>query len=58
MLVRTLPLPIGLLFHTVYVTFWSVIYVRYFPRRDLWTALGLAAVLWIVILIVFFPIVG
>lgn len=55
---RTLPLPVGLLFHTVYVTFWSAIYVRYFPRRDAWTALGLAAVLWIVILAVFFPIVG
>ncbi|WP_163271064.1 hypothetical protein [Chelativorans alearense] len=55
---RTLPLPVGLLFHTVYVTFWSVVYVRYFSRRDIWTALGLAAVLWIVILAVFFPIVG
>lgn len=55
---RTLPLPVGLLFHTVYVTFWSVIYVRYFPRRDIWTALGLAAVLWVVILVVYFPVVG
>lgn len=55
---RALPLPVGLLFHTVYVTFWSVVYVRYFPRRDVWTALGLAAVLWIVILVVFFPVVG
>lgn len=55
---RTLPLPVGLLFHTIYVTFWSAIYVRYFPRRDLGIALGLAAVLWITILVVFFPIVG
>lgn len=55
---RALPLPVGLVFHTVYVTFWSVIFVRYFPRRDIWTALGLAAFLWIVILAVFFPIVG
>lgn len=55
---RSLPLQVGLLFHSVYVTFWSVIYVRYFPRRDIWTALGLAAVLWIVILAVFFPVVG
>mgnify|MGYP004167855011 CR=1 FL=1 len=55
---RTLPLPIGLLFHTVYVTFWSVIFVRYIPHRDLWTALGLAGVLWLVILVVFFPVVG
>ncbi len=55
---RTLPLPVGLLFHTVYVTFWSMIFVRCFPRRDVWTALGLAAVLWLVILAVFFPVVG
>ncbi|MHA7882067.1 hypothetical protein [Nitratireductor rhodophyticola] len=55
---RALPLPVGLLFHTVYVTFWSAVFVRYFPRRDLWTALGLAAVLWLVILVVFFPVVG
>src|SRR3546814_8361105 len=32
---RDLPLPVGLLFHTVYVTFWVAIFVRYFPRRDI-----------------------
>lgn len=55
---RPLPLPVGLLFHTVYVTLWSVIFVRFFPRRNLKTALGLAGILWLVILAVFFPIVG
>jgi len=55
---RDLPLPVGLLFHAVYVTFWSVVYVRFFPHRDLRTALGLAGALWIVILIVFFPVIG
>ncbi|RTR00174.1 hypothetical protein [Halomonas nitroreducens] len=55
---RSLPLPVGLLFHTAYVTFWSVVFVRYFPRKTLLTALGLAAVLWGVILVVFFPVVG
>lgn len=55
---RTLPMPVGLLFHTAYVTFWSVVFVRYFPRKTLLTALGLAAVLWGVILVVFFPLVG
>ena len=55
---RSLPLPVGLLFHTAYVTFWSVVFVRYFPRKTLLTALGLAAVLWAVILVVFFPVVG
>ncbi|TFH87773.1 hypothetical protein EQG41_06765 [Billgrantia azerbaijanica] len=58
LLARQLPLPVGLLFHTLYVTFWSVVYTRYFPRRSLATALGLAAALWVVILVVFFPIVG
>lgn len=55
---RTLPMPVGLLFHTAYVTFWSVVFVRYFPRKNLLTALGLAAALWVVILVVFFPVVG
>src|SRR3546814_20770389 len=47
---RDLPLPVGLLFHTVYVTFWVAIFVRYFPRRVILTALGIAAGLWPVIL--------
>ena len=55
---RPLPLPVGLLFHGAYVTFWSVIFVRYFPRRNIKTALALAGVLWLAILVVFFPIVG
>jgi len=53
-----LPLPVGLLFHTAYVTFWSVVFVRFFPRRNLKTALALAGALWLVILAVFFPFVG
>ncbi|UCI18932.1 hypothetical protein FJ970_28465 [Mesorhizobium sp. B2-1-8] len=55
---RSLPLPVGLLFHAAYVTFWAVIFVRYFSRRDLTTALALAGALWLVILVVFFPFVG
>ena len=55
---RTLPMPVGLLFHTAYATFWSVVFVRYFPRKTLTTALGLAAALWVVVLVVFFPLVG
>jgi len=56
---RPLPLPIGLLFHVAYLTFWSVIYVMLF--RDQLTflnALWLALALWVVILIVFFPFIG
>lgn len=55
---RQLPMPVGLLFHTVYVTLWSVVFIRYFPRHTLVTALGLAAALWLVILVVFFPVNG
>ena len=32
---RTLPLPIGLLFHTVYVTFWSVILPPAISKRSI-----------------------
>ncbi len=55
---RTLPMPVGLLFHAAYVIFWSVAFVRFFPKRNLKTALALACFLWLVILAVFFPIVG
>lgn len=55
---RTLPLPVGLLFHIVYVTFWGTIYARYFPERSLKAAFILAFVLWLLVLVVFFPIVG
>lgn len=55
---RPLPMPVGLFFHAAYVTFWSVVFVRYFPRKNLLMALGLAVVLWGVILVVFFPVVG
>lgn len=54
-----LPLPAGLLFHLAWVTFFSVAYV--FLWRDRLTfqnALGLAAFLWLITLVVFFPIVG
>jgi hypothetical protein len=56
---RQLPLPIGLLFHTVWVTAFTALYVALF--RDALTfmrALWLAVALWIFVLIFFFPIVG
>lgn len=56
---RTLPLPVGLLFHLAYVTFWSMAFIALF--RDgltLGRALILALVLWVGALVVFFPIVG
>jgi hypothetical protein len=56
---RTLPLPIGLLFHTIWVTTFSVLYIVIF--RDALTfirALGLGATLWLFVLIFFYPVVG
>lgn len=54
-----LPLPIGLIFHVIYVTFWSVIFVWVFRGRlSLFRALGLALALWVVALVAFFPING
>ncbi len=54
---RSLPLPVGLLFHTAYVTLWSVVFVRFFPRRNIKSALLLAGALWLGVLLVFFPMV-
>ena len=55
---RALPLPVGLLFHAAYVTFWCVVYLRFFPRRGLGPALALGFALWLVILAFFFPLLG
>lgn len=58
-LARPLPLPIGLLFHTAWTTSFSVLYVALF--RDALTfmrAFWLAFALWLLVLLVFFPIVG
>lgn len=52
------PLPVGLLFHVAYVTFWSVVYVALFERRTFLNAFWLALGLWAVVLVFFFPVVG
>jgi len=55
----SLPLPVGLLFHVVYVTGWSVIFVTLFrDQLSYKRALLLALFLWLVALVVFFPIIG
>lgn len=54
-----LPLPVGLVFHLAYVAFWSIVWVAYdHPRLRFATALVLGLVLWIVALVVFFPVNG
>jgi len=56
---RALPLPIGLLFHTVWVVAFSVIYVVLFRDALTFTrALGLGIGLWLLVLAFFFPVVG
>lgn len=58
-LLGPVPLPVGLLFHVVYVTFWTVAYVVLFRHSlTFLNALGLGIVLWLLVLVVFFPIVG
>lgn len=53
------PLWIGLLFHVAYVTFWSVAYVVLFrDRLTLASVLGLTLVIWLLVQVVFFPVVG
>lgn len=53
------PLPIGLLFHLAYVTGWAVVFVVLFRRSlTFLNALWLGLALWIVLLLVFFPIIG
>jgi len=56
---QTLPLPAGLLFHIAYVTFWSIAYVSLWrDDMSLAKALALSGLLWIAVLLLFFPIVG
>lgn len=56
---RPLPLPVGLLFHFAYVTLGAVAFVLVF-RHDLSfrNALMLGLELWVLVLVVFFPVVG
>jgi len=53
------PLPVGLLLHLVYVTFWTVAYVALFrDNLSFLNALGLGLFLWVLVVIIFFPVVG
>lgn len=56
---KTLPLPVGLLFHVAYVMLWSVVYVMLFrDRLTFLNALWLGLALWVGVLVIFFPVVG
>lgn len=54
-----LPLPVGILFHTAWVVFFTAVYVVLFRDALTFTkALGLAIALWVLVLVFFFPLVG
>ncbi|MCH7788770.1 MAG: hypothetical protein IH940_04945, partial [Acidobacteria bacterium] len=54
-----MPLPVELLFHLAYVTGWAVIFVVLLRRSLIFlNALWLGLALWIVAILVFFPIIG
>ena len=56
---RALPLPAGLLFHALWASAFSVLYVALFrDRLTFGRALGLAVALWLLVLVFFFPVVG
>jgi hypothetical protein len=56
---KPVPLPLGLLFHVVYVTFWTVVFVAVYRNHlTFWNAFKVAMFLWIILLIVFFPFIG
>lgn len=56
---QPMPLPVGLVFHLAYVTFWTTVYAVWaFPRFGPGKALALGLALWIFLLVVFLPVVG
>lgn len=56
-LLGAVPLPVGLLMHVLYLTFWSVAYIVLFTQHTFLNALWLALTLWVLVLVIFFPIV-
>jgi hypothetical protein len=59
LLATEVPLPVGLLFHVAWVTFWSVAYVALFwDKLSFRRAVALAAVLLVIALAAFFPFIG
>lgn len=56
---HSMPLPVGLLFHAAWVVAWSAVYVvLYRDALSFMRAFWLAFVLWLSVLVIFFPMVG
>lgn len=52
------PLPIGMLLHVLYVLFWSSVYVLWCTNRPFYNAALLAGSLWLIQVIVWYPVAG
>lgn len=58
-LLGKVPLPVGLLFHGIYVTAVAALYLVFIERRPGFAkALAYGLLLWVLVLVLFFPIVG
>lgn len=56
---RHLPLPVGIVFHLAYVTFWGTVFALFaHPRLTLARVAALSAALYLFALVVFVPVVG
>lgn len=55
---ESVPLPLGIAFHVVYVLFWATVFLRFLAQRPWYNAVVLAGVLWLVQVVLFYPIVG
>jgi hypothetical protein len=58
-LLGKVPLPVGLVFHLLYVTAVATLYLAFIERRPGFAkAFAYGLLLWILVLVIFFPIVG
>lgn len=58
-LLGKVPLPVGLLFHLLWVTTVSALYLAFIQRQPTFgKVLAYGLVLWVLVLLVFFPLVG
>lgn len=58
-LLGNVPLPVGLVFHVAYVTAVTTFYLTYVEKRpNLLKSLGFGLLLWMLVLLIFFPVVG
>ncbi|MEX1027974.1 MAG: hypothetical protein WD049_08215 [Candidatus Paceibacterota bacterium] len=54
----TVPMPVGVAFHFVWVLFWSTLFFRYWVANPIRNAISLAGCLWLIQVLVFAPLVG